>query len=135
MTSQSRAFRLLWWSVCLMPAINLALAWDSRSARSSDEALGSVVLSGLLFFAIVGLAPYVVYSMLKSHAATPRERVFAAILAAAVIPLYFLIAASWDSLGWQNRHDPDKPGATLYVILTVIWVGGLIALRRWYRQA
>ena len=129
---ENHAYRALWWLVCVSPPINVAFAFLSLTARSTDEALsGTFVTVPLLFITLITGIVAVIVTLFSFPT---RAQVIATLaFAAAIIPMYFLESASWWYVGWpRGAHAPLS--VIFCVGASAAWVFFAVKLRERFRR-
>lgn len=137
MTSSSLLFRLLWVALMVFPsAVFVQAISQGRRAQSADEALDGLFPMVTLLVALVVVASVVLIASLASARMRGAERVVVTSVALSVVPMYFLVSATWWYIGWPERGRSVTAtvlvvGCNALWVAVALWTGGrLTALRR-----
>jgi hypothetical protein len=136
MTSSSLSFRLLWVALMVFPSAVLVHAIGQGRAQSADEALDGLAPMVTMLVAVVVVAVVVFIASLASARMHGAEKVVVTSVALSVVPMYFLVSATWWYIGWPERGRSVTAtvlvvGGNALWVAVALWVGArLTALRR-----
>jgi hypothetical protein len=112
-----------WLVVC--PVLAALLAWDSRNARSADEAIPFHFFP--LFLVSLILAPMVIFRGRKPDVSATR-RWLHLWLGLAIVPMFMLSMVLDGTLGWHSRDEFGREQVAVLVALAV-WLGAMWQLK------